>query len=55
MSHIETTAGGRWNDKNDKSGRTAQIEGRRRQKRQVQVERDPRQLEGGQAREKTGG
>lgn len=54
MSRIGTTAGGRWSDKSQ-SGRTAQIEGRRRQRRQVEVERDPRELEGGQAAEKTGG
>lgn len=53
MSRIGTTVSGRWSDKNQ-SGRTAQIEGRRRQRRQAEVERDPRELEGGQEKtEKT--
>lgn len=55
MSRVGTTAGSGWSDKNQ-FGRTVQIEGRRRrQRRQVEVERDPRGLEGGQAMGKTGG
>lgn len=53
MSRIGTTASGRWSDKNQ-SGRTAQIEGWRRQRRQVEVERDPRELEGGTGSGKDG-